>query len=37
VMVAPVAGRVVRVRRGNGDVEVERFDHCRFVPLVTDE
>jgi protein-L-isoaspartate(D-aspartate) O-methyltransferase len=37
VMVAPVAGRVVRVRRGNGDVEVEHFDHCRFVPLVTDE
>ena len=37
VLVAPVAGRVVRVRRVNGGVDVERFDHCRFVPLVTDE
>ena len=40
VLVAPVGGRVVRVRRGPGGpdaVAVERFDHCRFVPLVTDD
>jgi protein-L-isoaspartate(D-aspartate) O-methyltransferase len=37
VMVAPVAGRVVRVRRRGADVEVEQLDHCRFVPLVVDE
>ena len=41
VMVAPVAGRVVRVRPGVGGgvggVEVEQLGHCRFVPLVTDE
>ena len=36
VMVAPVAGRVVRVRNRVGEVEVEQHDHCRFVPLVTD-
>ena len=39
VLVAPVAGRVVRVRRrpdGPDPVAVELFDHCRFVPLVTD-
>ena len=37
VMVAPVAGRVVRVRKRGADVEVEQLDHCRFVPLVLDE
>jgi protein-L-isoaspartate(D-aspartate) O-methyltransferase len=37
VMVAPVGGRVVRVRRRDGDVEVEQLDHCRFVPLIVDE
>ena len=37
VMVAPVAGRVVRVRKRGADVEVEQLDHCRFVPLVVDE
>jgi len=37
VMVAPVAGRVVRVRRRGADVEVEQLDHCRFVPLVLDD
>ena len=37
VMVAPVAGRVVRVRRRDADVEIEQLDHCRFVPLVVDE
>ncbi len=37
VMVAPVEGRVVRVRAGSTDgTEVELLDHCRFVPLVTD-
>ena len=37
VLVAPVAGRVVRVRRRDTEVEVEQLDHCRFVPLVVDE
>ena len=36
VMVAPVAGRVVRVLNRVDEVEVEQHDHCRFVPLVTD-
>ena len=36
VMVAPVAGRLVRVRARVGGVETEQHDHCRFVPLVTD-
>jgi protein-L-isoaspartate(D-aspartate) O-methyltransferase len=39
VMVAPVAGRLVRVRRHETDTgppAVERLDACRFVPLVTD-
>ena len=39
LLVAPVGGRLVRVRRGpdaQDPVVVERFDHCRFVPLVTD-
>lgn len=34
VMVIPVAGRMVRVRRqGPGEPVVERFGHYRFVPL----
>ena len=37
VMVAPVAGRLVRVRRGEAGPEVEVLDPCRFVPLVTDD
>ncbi len=36
VLVAPVAGRLVRVRRGEAGDEVEVFGSCRFVPLVTD-
>ena len=36
VMVIPVAGRLVRVRRRESGDEVEKHDHCRFVPLVTD-
>jgi protein-L-isoaspartate(D-aspartate) O-methyltransferase len=37
VLVAPVGGRVVRVRRSGADAEVEQLDHCRFVPLIVDE
>jgi protein-L-isoaspartate(D-aspartate) O-methyltransferase len=36
VMVAPVAGRLLRVRRGPVEPEVDVLDGCRFVPLVTD-
>jgi protein-L-isoaspartate(D-aspartate) O-methyltransferase len=37
VMVAPVGGRLVRVRRTPTGVEVEDHDHCRFVPLIIDD
>ncbi len=37
LLVAPVAGRVVRVRHRGAELAVEKHDHCRFVPLVTDE
>ena len=37
IMVAPVAGRVVRVRKRGPEVEIEQLDHCRFVPLVLDD
>ncbi len=37
IMVAPVAGRLVRVSRGEAGPEVEELDRCRFVPLVTDD
>ena len=37
IMVAPVAGRLLRVRRGPLEVEVEHLDACRFVPLLTDD
>ncbi len=33
VLVAPVDGRMVRVRRGSGSSAVERFGGYRFVPL----
>ncbi len=33
VMVIPVAGVMLRVRRVGGDVEVSRHGHYRFVPL----
>jgi protein-L-isoaspartate(D-aspartate) O-methyltransferase len=35
VLVAPVAGRLVVVRRNGGQVALTRWDPCRFVPLVT--
>jgi len=36
VLVAPVGGRLVTVRRDGGRVAVSRWDPCRFVPLVED-
>lgn len=36
VLVAPVGGRLVAVRRARGRVEVTRWEPCRFVPLVED-
>lgn len=37
VLVAPVAGQMVRTRRRRGRLTTETFGHYRFVPLIVDE